>query len=350
MEPLKIAGRAVGPGEPPWIVAEIGANHNGDMQLCRRIVDAARDAGADAVKFQSWSKRTLIGGAEFARNTRYVKADPSQLSLEQAVEKYQFTPEQHREIAQYCRKAGILFFSSVFSREEVALLESLGAPVYKIASMDVNYLGLLEDVGRTGKPVLLSTGMASLGEIETALETLRRAGSGSVALLHCVSIYPCPPEIVNLRNMETLEKAFDVPVGFSDHTLGTAVAIAAIARGACVIEKHFTIDKGLEGWDHAVSADPRDLREIVESGRAAFRAVGSPVRTIGTAERDKRRVFRRRAVARRALKAGVALTDADLDFKRPGTGIGPEERRYLIGRTLRRDLAPEEEIEWADLS
>jgi N-acetylneuraminate synthase len=256
LEHLNVAGRRIGPGEPPFVIAEIGANHNGDMTLCRRIVDAAKQAGADAVKFQSWSKRSLIGGAEFARNTKYAKADPSQLSLEQAVEKYQFTSDQHREIAAYCRRAGILFFSSVFSKEEIDLLESLEVALYKIASMDVTHLPLLAQVGRTKKPVLLSTGMASLGEIETALTTLREAGAGPVALLHCVAIYPCPPEIVNLRNMETLEKAFDVPVGFSDHTLGTAVAIAAIARGACAIEKHFTIDRGLEGWDHGISADP----------------------------------------------------------------------------------------------
>jgi N-acetylneuraminate synthase len=170
--------------------------------------------------------------------------------------------------------------------------------------------------------------------------------------MHCVSIYPCPPEIVNLRNMETLEKAFDVPVGFSDHTLGTAVAIAATARGACAIEKHFTIDKGLEGWDHAVSADPKDLAEIVASGKAAFDAIGSPVRAVravGPAEIEKRKVFRRRAVAAHMLAAGRVLTADDLEFKRPGNGIGPEETRHLVGRKLRRALAPDEELEWSDL-
>jgi N-acetylneuraminate synthase len=350
MEPLNVAGRRIGPGHPPFVIAEIGANHNGDMALCRRLIDAAKACGADAVKFQSWSKKSLIGGAEFARNTRYAKADPSALTLEQAVERYQLTPEQHREAAAYCRANGILFFSSVFSREEVDLLESLSVPLYKIASMDVTHHPLLEAVGRTGKPVLLSTGMASLGEIEAALGVLRGAKAGPVALLHCISIYPCPPEIVNLRNMETLEKAFDVPVGFSDHTVGAAVAIAAIARGACAIEKHFTVDKALEGWDHAVSADPREMSEIVASGRAAFAAIGSPHREISPSEIEKRKAFRRRAVAARSLKAGATLAAADLEFNRPGNGIGPDELRYLVGRTLRRDLSADEELEWSDVS
>ena len=171
------------------------------MALCRRIIDAAHAAGADAVKFQSWSKRSLIGSAEYERNTNYAKDDPSALSLEQAVENYQFTPEQHREIAAYCRQVGITFFSSCFSNEEVDLLESLGVPAYKIASMDVKHLPLLERVAATGSPVLLSTGMATLGEIEAAIDVLRRGGSGPIALLHCVSIYPCPRREVNLRNM-----------------------------------------------------------------------------------------------------------------------------------------------------
>jgi len=350
MEKLTIGGRAVGHGEPPYVIAEVGANHNGDMALCRRIVDAAKAAGADAVKFQSWSKRSLIGSAEFARNTRYAKADPSQLSLEQAVDRYQFTPDQHREIAAYCRKIGIPFFSSCFSNEEVELLESLDVPAYKIASMDVTHHPLLERVAATGRPVLLSTGMASLGEIETALEVLGSGGSGGVALLHCVSIYPCPPEKANLRNMRTLERAFDRPVGFSDHTLGTAIALAAVALGACVIEKHFTVDKTLEGWDHAVSADPADLAVIVREGRAVQSALGSAVRRVGPEEIEKRKAFRRRLVMRRPLKAGERVTADAVEFKRPGTGIGPDELRYVVGRSVKRDVGFDEELEWSDLA
>lgn len=348
MESVTIADRVLGPGEPPYIIAEIGANHNGDMELCRRLIDAAKDCGADAVKFQSWSKRSLISKAEYARNTRYAAADAP--SLEEAVERYQLSEAQHREIADYCRTRGITFFSSCFAPEEVDLLESLDAPAYKIASMDVNHLPLLEYVARTGKPIILSTGMATLGEVERALRVLRCAGSGPVVLLHCVSIYPAPPDIIHLRTMETWRNAFDVPVGYSDHTLGTAVPLAAVALGACAIEKHFTLDKSLEGWDHAISADPAELRALVEGSRSVFAALGGTARVISEAEFEKRKAFRRRMVARRDLRKGERLTERDVDFKRPGTGIQPDELPYVLGRAVVRDVAMDEELEWSDLA
>lgn len=350
MDDLNIAGRRIGADRPPYIVAEIGSNHNGDMALCRRIVDAAQEAGADAAKFQSWSKASLIGRAEYQRNTKYAKRDPSALTLEQAVERYQLTPEQHRETADHCRRRGITFLSSCFSTEEVDLLESLGAPAYKIASMDVNHLPLLAYVARTGKPVILSTGMATLGEIESALTVLARGGSGPVVLLHCVSRYPCPPSDVNLRNIPTLRATFGVPVGLSDHTLGTAVPLAAVALGACLIEKHFTVDKRLDGWDHAISADPGELAALVQGSRDVFEALGRAERVVGDEELEKRKAFRRRMVARRALKRGDRLSAGDVDFKRPGTGIRPDELDYVVGRALARDLAADDELEWTDLA
>lgn len=347
MEKLSIGGRAVGQGEPPYIIAEIGANHNGDMELCRRIIDAAVDAGADAVKFQSWSKSSLISRGEYARNTRYTAANAP--TLEQAVEQYQLSDDQHAEVFTYARKRGIAVFSSCFSPKEVDLLEALDAPAYKIASMDVNHLPLLEYVARTKKPIIISTGMATLGEVERALGVLRRAGSGPVALLHCLSIYPAPAEMINLRTMETWRTAFDVPVGYSDHTLGTAVPLGAVALGACAIEKHFTIDKKLDGWDHAISADPAELKELVEGSRAVFAALGSAARVVGPEEIEKRKVFRRRMVVTRDMKRGERVSADDVDFKRPGTGIQPDELAYVLGRPIARDVCAEEEIEWADL-
>ena len=347
MEKLNIGGRAVGPGELPYIIAEIGANHNGDMELCRRIIDAAVDAGADAVKFQSWTKSSLISKGEYARNTRYTAANAP--TLEQAVEQYQLSDDEHSDMFAYARKRGIAVFSSCFSPREVDLLESLDAPAYKIASMDVNHLPLLEYVARTKKPIIISTGMATLGEVERALGVLRAAGSGPVALLHCLSIYPAPAEAINLRTMETWRTAFDVPVGYSDHTLGTAVPIGAVALGACAIEKHFTIDKQLDGWDHAISADPAELRELVDGSRAVFAALGSAARIVGPDEMEKRKVFRRRMVVTRDMKSGERLSAEDVDFKRPGTGIQPDELRYVLGRPITRDVCAEEEVEWADL-
>jgi len=350
MEKLAIEGRAIGSGEPPYIVAEIGANHNGDMELCRKIIDAAKACGVDAVKFQSWSKASLISKAEYARNRRYVSRDQQLPTLEQAVEQYQLTPDQHREIAAYCRDRGIVFFSSCFAPEEVDLLESLDVPAYKIASMDVNHLPLLEYVASKGRPVILSTGMATLGEIERALNVLRNGGSGPVVLLHCVSIYPSPPEIVNLQNIGTLQHIFDVPVGFSDHTLGTAIPLAAVTLGACMIEKHFTLDTSLEGWDHAISTDPDDMHYLVRESKNVFNALGSPLRVISPAEMEKRKVFRRRLVVKRAIEKGEKITASDVDFKRPGTGIHPDQLNHVVGRSLTRNVEAEEELDWADLA
>ena len=348
MEKLNVAGRLIGPGEPPYIVAEIGSNHNGDMALCFQLIDAAHACGADAVKFQSWSKSSLVSRAEYERNTRYVAGNAP--TLEEAIEQYQLTPEQHRDVADYCRTKGIVFFSSCFSAAEVDLLESLDVPAYKIASMDVNHLPLLAYVARTGRPVFLSTGMATLGEIERALDVLRSNGAGPISLMHCISIYPSPPESVHLRNMATLQQAFDVPIGYSDHTLGTAVPRAAIALGACAIEKHFTLDKAIEGWVHAISADPADMQTLVQGGREIFAALGSGVRVVSGPDLEKRKVFRRRMVAKRALSQGERLGAEDVDFKRPGTGIRPDELDYAIGRPLTRDIAAEEEFEWSDLA
>jgi N-acetylneuraminate synthase len=348
MELLTIAGRAVGPGHPPYVIAELGANHNGDMDLCRWLIDAAHAAGADAVKFQSWTRRSLISSAEYARNTRYA-AERKSPSLVEAVERYQMTADRLREAADYCRSQGVVWFASCFSAEEVELLESLDAPAYKIASMDVNHLPLLRHVASTGKPVLLSTGMATLGEVEHALATLREGGAGPVALLHCLSVYPSPPELVNLRMMSTWAQAFGVPVGYSDHTLGTAVPLAAVALGACAIEKHFTLDRTLEGWDHAISADPAELRALVDGCRDIAAALGSPVRAVSPEELDKRRTFRRGMVAARALRVGERLAAADVDFKRPGVGIRPDELEYVIGRAIARDVEADEELAWADL-
>lgn len=348
MEQLSIGGTPVGEGLPPFVIAEIGSNHNGDMELCRRLIDAAHEAGAHAVKFQSWTRASLISRAEFARNTRYA-AERKAPTLEDAVARYQMTPDRMHEVAAYCRERGIVWFSSCFAAVEVDLLESLGAPAYKIASMDVNHLPLLRHVAATGKPVLMSTGMATLGEVERAVGALRAGGAGPIALLHCLSLYPTPPAEVNLRMLETWRRAFGLPVGYSDHTLGVPVPLAAVALGACILEKHFTIDRALEGWDHALSADPAELRALVAGARAVFEALGSGARVVGAEEMEKRKAFRRRMVATRALRRGDRLSAADVDFKRPGTGIQPDELDYAVGRALLRDVDAEEELAWSDL-
>lgn len=349
MRTVNLGGVVVGADEPPYFIAEIGSNHNGDMDLCRRLIDAAVGAGAQAVKFQSWSESSLIAKEEYDRNPEYADKKKHFGSLREMVRAYQFTPDQHREAQNYCEARGIAFCSSVFSPAEADLLESLGVPFFKIASMDIVNLPLLRYVARKGRPLVISTGMASLGDVEQAVETVRGEGNEGVVLLHCVSIYPPDSQTIHLRNMETLRKAFDVPVGFSDHTLGTSIILAAIALGACIIEKHFTLDKDMPGWDHAISADPAELRTIVEEGRNVFAALGETRRTVSEAELRKRRQFRRSLVARRSLSEGHAIREEDFDAKRPGTGIGPNEIQYVLGRTLARDIEEDHVIRWEDL-
>jgi len=320
------------------------------MDLCRRLIDAAAAAGADAVKFQSWTERSLIAEAEYQANPQYADKKRHFGSLREMVRAYQFTTEQHVEAKAYCDERGITFCSSVFSPEEADLLENLDVPFYKIASMDVVHLPLLRYVARKQRPIVLSTGMATLAEVERAVQVIRDEGNEDIVLLHCVSIYPPPYPSIHLRNLSTLQQAFDVPVGFSDHTLGTAIPIAAVALGACIIEKHFTLDKDLPGWDHAISADPDELRVLAQECKNVYQALGSSVRTVSEAEFEKRKKFRRSLVAHRSLPKGHVITEEDLDAKRPGTGISPDAMDYVLGRTLARDVDEDQVLTWDDLN
>ena len=349
MKTVKFGPVEVGAGFLPYIIAEIGSNHNGDMNLCRRLIDAAADAGAHAVKFQSWTDTSLIAKEEYERNTIYSDKKRHFGSLLEMVRAYQFTTQQHLEVHAYCRTKGIAFCSTPFSKEEADLLEKLEVPFLKIASMDIVNLPLVKHVARKMRPVVISTGMATLGEIEQAVETVRNEGNDKIVLLHCISIYPPDYDAIRLRNLATLQQAFEVPVGFSDHTLGTAIPLAAIALGACVIEKHFTLDQEMEGWDHTISANPAQLRTIVEEGKNIFAALGSNRRIVTDAELEKRKKFRRSLVARRPLQKGHVLAEGDLDAKRPGTGISPNEIPYVLGRKIARDLEEDQVIRWEHL-
>jgi N-acetylneuraminate synthase len=350
MKPVKFGDTYVGPGHPPYVIAEIGSNHNGDMDLCRRLIDAAADAGAQAAKFQSWTEQSLIAKEEYDRNTDYSDKKKHFGSLRDMVRTYQFTEAQHREARDYCRKRNIAFCSSPFAPEEVDLLEGLDVPFFKIASMDINNLPLLDYVARKNRPVVLSTGMATMAEMEQALEVLRAAGNNDVVLLHCISIYPPEYNTINLRNIPMLEQVFDVPVGFSDHSLGTAIPLAAITLGACIIEKHFTLDKDMPGWDHAISADPEEMAVICAEGRNIHTALGGAARVVSADEMQKRVKFRRSLVARRDLPAGHVLSAGDLTAKRPGSGIAPSEIKYVLGRRLAGGVEGDRVLKWSDLA
>ena len=349
MQTVKLGDVEVGSGYPPYIIAEVGSNHNGDMNLCRQLIDAAAETGANAVKFQSWTDKSLIAEEEYDRNTDYSDKKKHFGSLREMVSAYQLTSDQHVLAHARCVEKGIAFCSTPFSPEEVDLLESLDVPFFKIASMDVVHLPLLRYVARKKLPVVISTGMATMGEIERAVDAVRTECNDQIVLLHCISIYPPEYETIHLRNIETLQRAFDCPVGFSDHTLGTAIPLAAIALGACMIEKHFTLDQDMEGWDHAISANPEQMQTIVREGKNIIKALGNSHRSVSDAEMEKRKKFRRSLVARQALGKGHVLSESDFDAKRPGTGVAPDEIQYVVGRTLAVDVAEDQVLRWSHL-
>jgi N,N'-diacetyllegionaminate synthase len=346
---IDLAGTVVGPGHPHYVIAEVGANHNGDLELARRHVDAAAAAGAHAVKFQSWTERSLVSDLEYSRNTSYGDAHRHFGSLKEMVAKYALPREAHLELSRYCREVGVHFMSSAFAEEEVDLLAEVGSVAVKIASMDITNVSLIRHAARSGLPVIISSGMASLDEIAVAIRILQEE-EAEFLLMHCVAIYPAPPASLNLRNIPTFAQAFGCPIGFSDHSVGTAAATAAAALGSCMTEKHFTLDRDLPGWDHHMSADPEDLRRLVEDCEAARQALGSPQRRVSADELEKRKSFRRSLFARTDLPAGHAIRASDLIALRPGTGIGPEHLPYLVGQVLKAPVAAQQQLQRSDFS
>lgn len=335
----------------PYIIAEIGANHNGDILLAKEIIDAAVECGVDAVKFQSWTPDSLIAKEEYDRNQSYNDGDGGKKhfgSLREMVEKYYLKEHEHEELSAYAKSKGVDFCSTPFSYKEADLLDKIEVPYFKIASMDINNLSLLKHVALKRKPIILSTGMASLSEIEKAINTIENTGNKNIVLLHCISIYPPKYEDIHLRNINMLQQTFGYPVGFSDHTIGFSIPLAAVALGACIIEKHFTIDKDLPGWDHQISADPSEMKIIVEESKNIIRSLGNTKRIISEAEEQKKLKFRRSIVAETDLTAGTIINEAHLNYKRPGTGISPDKKEFVIGRKLKRNIEKDTLFKWED--
>ncbi len=334
----------------PYIIVDIGANHNGDMELAKKLIRSAKLNGAHAIKFQSWTPESLIAKEEYDRNQKYDDSPKKHFgSLREMVEKYYLRPEQHIGLKEYCDSIGINFCSTPFSMEEVDLLESLNTLFFKVASMDINNLVLLKYIAQKHKPVILSTGMAKLAEVEKAIDVIEKENNNQIILLHCISIYPPAYEDINLNNIVMLRKTFGYPVGFSDHTIGTCIPLASIALGCCMIEKHFTLDKKLPGWDHEISANPTELKIIVEESKKVAKSLGSFQKTISRAEEEKKLKFRRSVVANKDFKKGEVINKDDILFKRPGTGIHPDELKYVINRKVIRKINKDEVINWKDL-
>ena len=337
---IDIAGRKVGPGQPCFIIAEAGVNHNGDVKLAKRLINVAAEAGADAVKFQTFKAERMVSvtapKAEYQLQT--TDAAESQLEMLQHLE---LSPEAHRELHAYCQERGVLFMSTPFDEESIDLLDELGVPVFKIGSGEITNWPFLEYVARKGKPIILSTGMSYLSEVDEAVRVIRDAGCDQLVLLHCVSNYPADPADANLRAVQTMAMAFGVPVGYSDHTPGIEVALAAVALGACVIEKHFTLDRSLSGSDHRASLEPDELTALVQGIRTVEAALGHGRKEPAASEANTAAVARKSLVAARDIPAGTKLTEGLIAIKRPGTGLPPAMRLYLIGRTVRMGIPAE---------
>lgn len=355
--------------ERTLVIAEAGVNHNGSLDLALRLVDVAADAGADVVKFQTFQARHLVTAQ--ASKARYQVDNTGESGSQmEMLRRLELGRDAHHVLLARCRERGIRFMSTAFDDDSLQFLGTLDMPAVKIPSGDATHAPMLLKAARLGRPVILSTGMCTLADVEAALGVLafaltqpgqprsRRDFEAAwcdpaaqavlrerVTVLHCVTDYPAAPASVHLRAMDTLATAFGLPVGYSDHTLGHAVALAAVARGARVIEKHFTLDRTLPGPDHAASLQPDELRDMVAGIRTIEQAVGGPAKRPSPVEVDNRAVARRSVVAARPVARGAVLTWDDLAFKRPGTGVSPLDAWGLVGRVAARDYEVDDLIE-----
>ncbi|QIA26698.1 N-acetylneuraminate synthase [Thermaerobacter sp. PB12/4term] len=343
---VRIGDRVVGEEERVYVIAEIGVNHNGREELAKELIDAAVNAGADAVKFQTFDPDTLV--VENARAPSYQRNRTGRTSQRDVIRGLSLGRDAFERLAAYARAKGVDFLSTPFDIESIGFLVKIGVPAIKISSGDLTFRPLVEAAARTGLPVILSTGMATLGEIEAALDGLSTC---DVILLHCVSSYPAPVQDANLRAIETLRRAFGRVVGYSDHTTSVAVPAMAVMAGAAVIEKHLTLDRSLVGPDHAASLEPDEFAAMVRYIREAEVARGTGYKTIAPSEKELRLLGRRGAVAARDLSAGSVLGATDISFKRPARGISPmEAERFLVGRRLVHDLRKDDPITLDDVA
>jgi N,N'-diacetyllegionaminate synthase len=340
---VKIANRLIGEGEPCFIIAEAGLNHNGDVNLAKELINAAKEAGADAVKFQSFKAENVV--TRKAPKAKYQKQTTSSVESQyEMIKKLELSAGNFEELAFHAQRNGIMFLSTPFDNGSVDLLDALGVPAFKIASGEITNLPLIKYIAQKGKPIILSTGMCSLAEISEALQVIQSEGTKEILLLHCVSSYPTKMEDANLKAMGTLRDAFKLPVGLSDHSLGITIPIAAVALGACVIEKHFTLDKGLPGPDHQSSLEPEELKQMIKAIREVEKAMGDGNKMPTEEEKQIQRVARRSIIARVNIPKGTIITEAMLGIKRPGTGVEPKYLNKVIGAVARCRIEQDEPL------
>ena len=349
MSTIRIGDRLVGDGQRPYVIAEAGSNHNRNFDTALALIDAAADAGADAVKFQTFTADALVARTSDPIATLKDEFSKYGKTVHEMFAAAEMPIEWLPKLRDYCVKRGITFMSTPFDEKSADILEELDMAAYKVASYEVVHLPLIRHLARKGKPVLISTGMASIGEIEEAIAAVRSEGNDQIAIFHCPIGYPVPPEHVNLAVIDTLRQSFGIPVGLSDHTRGVAIPIAAVARGACMIEKHYTLDATQAGPDHGFAIEPHELEALVEGARDAFTSIGDPRKVCLPSEQLHYVRGRRSLFASVAIPEGAVITEAMLSILRPGTGLAPKFRDTIVGRRARRNIAAFDPIRWDDV-
>ena len=339
---VKIGNKIIGGVNKTYIIAEIGSNHNKNMETAKKLIDLASDAKVDAVKFQTYKAEKLYS----KKAPKFSKDKKNPFDLIKSVE---LPYEWHKELSDYTKKKKMHFLSSPFDFDAVDLLEKLGVLAYKIASFEITDIELLKYTASKNKPIILSTGMADFEEINDALKTIRAQGNDDIILLHCNSLYPTPVDIVNLKAIQTMKNKFKIPIGFSDHTLGIHIPIAAVSIGAKVIEKHFTLDRRMKGPDHNFALEPNELKEMVRNIRDIDRAIGTGEKKVSREEFEMYEKGRRSIIALKKIPKGKKITKDMLIIKRPGYGIKPKYYEKIIGKTAKKDIEEDQWITWEDI-
>ena len=331
-----------------FIIAEVGVNHNGSIKIAKKLIDEAKLAGVDAVKFQTFKTDKLV--AKDANKADYQKVITSSNETQyEMLKKLELSEKDHKNLISYCKKKQIVFISSPFDNDSVDLLDNLGINIFKIPSGEITNLPLLKHVAKKNKEIILSTGMSNLGEVEMAIDCIYKEGNKKLTLLHCVTEYPAPYNEINLKVLLTLKKAFNISVGYSDHTLGIEITLAAVALGAQIIEKHFTLDRNMEGPDHKASLEPGEMKQMVKAIRNIEKAIGDGIKKPTKSEIKNMQIARKSIIILKKLKRGDRISEKHLTIKRPGTGIEPKFIDLIIGKTVKKDLPADSVLHWSDL-
>ena len=340
---FKLNNKVIKNFSPSYIIAEVGANFNGDLDIAKKMILEVKKSGADAVKFQAGNKDNMLSQRLWKdkESPLPIFGHKTQAELEDFLS---LSYEDHENLFEFSKKNNIDFSSTVFSNDYVEFLSDLDVPYFKIASMDLNHHDLIERVSLKKKPTFLSTGLGTFEEIKEAVNIFKKNKNDKLVIFHCVSLYPPSPEEINLNNINFLRKELDIVTGFSDHSVGTEITLAALALGSAAIEKHFTLDKKMPGWDHGISADPDDLKFICESAIKINQALGHFERNLSIREKKNTINFRRSIVAKKNLKKGQLIEKGLIDFKRPGDGIPPKDYKKIIGKKLNKNINYDELI------